>query len=182
MIYFTSDQHFDHINVIKYCTRPFNDVNEMNEALIENYNKRVKPNDICYILGDVMMHNTENARNCLRRLHGHKYLVRGNHDPFKDNDPTFEWVKDYFKLRWNHTKFILCHYPFISWNGSERGSYHLHGHQHNIPEYNITMRIAGTRRYDVGVDANDFKPVSIEEIIVFFEEGDTNAQTKETIL
>ena len=171
MIYFTSDLHFDHVNVIKYCARPFKDVDEMNETIIENYNKRVKSNDICYILGDVLMHNTEHARECLKRLNGHKYLVRGNHDPFKDNDPAFEWIKDYYKLRWNHKKFILCHYPFISWDGKERGiSYHLHGHQHNTPTYNHDMRAAGIKRYDVGVDANNFTPVSIEEIVAFFEE------------
>lgn len=170
MIYFTSDLHFDHINVIKYCARPFNDVNEMNETIIKNYNKRVKSNDFCYILGDIMMYNTEYARECLNRLNGHKYLINGNHDFFKNDSVIFEWIKDYFKLRWNHKKFILCHYPFVSWDGSEHGSYCLHGHQHNKPEYNIQQRAAGIKRYDVGVDANEFKPVSIEEIIRFFEE------------
>lgn len=170
MIYFTSDLHFDHINVIKYCARPFNDVNEMNETIIDNYNKRIKNNDTCYILGDVMMRDTEHAKECLKRLNGHKYLVKGNHDFLKDDSVYFEWIKDYYKLRWNHKKFILCHYPFVSWDGSERGSYCLHGHQHNVPEYNMQQRANGIKRYDVGVDANHFTPVSIEEIVAFFEE------------
>ena len=169
MLYFTSDLHFDHQNIIKYCNRPFGSVEEMNETIIANWNKTVRAKDTCYILGDVFMYNTENARKCLERLHGHKYLVRGNHDPFKDSDPAFGWIKDYFKLRWDHKKFILCHYPFVSWDGEAKGSYHLHGHQHNEPIYNIAQRVNGLKRFDVGVDANDFKPVSIEGIIAFFD-------------
>ena len=170
MYYFTSDLHFDHKNIIKYCDRPFASVEEMNETLIENFNKTVRQKDTCFILGDILMYDSDNARRCLERLHGHLYLVRGNHDPFKDNDSRFGWVKDYFKLRFDHKKFILCHYPFLSWDGMARGiSYHLHGHQHNKPEYNIQQRADGLKRYDVGVDANGFKPVSLEEIVTFFE-------------
>lgn len=175
MFYFTSDLHFDHKNIIKYCNRPFESVEKMNETIIENYNKRVRDKDICYILGDVMMYNTESARECLNRLNGYKYLVNGNHDFLKDNGTIFEWIKDYYKLRWNHKKFILCHYPFLSWDGMDKGSYCLHGHQHNAPEYNQEMRAAGTKRYDVGVDANNFTPVSIEEIIAFFEDQNEKA-------
>ena len=169
MIYFTSDLHFDHINIIQYCARPFTNVNEMNETIVENYNRRVRKNDICYILGDVMMRNTESARECLNRLNGHKFLLNGNHDFLKDNGTVFEWIKDYYKLRWNHKKFILCHFPFVSWDNMEKGSYCLHGHQHNTSEYNNEMRAAGIRRFDVGVDANNFTPVSIEEIVAFFD-------------
>ena len=182
MFYFTSDLHFDHQNIIKYCNRPFESVEEMNETIISNFNKTVRAKDTCYILGDVLMYDTENARKCLNRLHGHLYLVRGNHDPFKDDDPAFGWVKDYFKLRWDHKKFILFHYPIVSWDGQARGiSYHLHGHSHNAPEYNIEQRAAGLKRYDVGVDANRFKPVSAEEIIAFFDEkGEENELEKQT--
>ena len=174
MFYFTSDLHFDHQNIIKYCNRPFESVEEMNETIIANWNKTVRAKDTCYILGDVFMYNTEHARECLERLHGHKYLILGNHDPFSETPvpgPVFEWVKYYFKLRWDHKKFILFHYPIVSWDGAARDiSYHLHGHSHNGPEYNIEQRAAGLKRYDVGVDANHFKPVSIEEIVAFFEE------------
>ena len=89
MYYFTSDLHFDHANIIKYCARPFSSTEEMNETLIENFNKTVRPKDTCFILGDVLMYDSDNARKCLARLHGHLYVVRGNHDPFKDNDPRF---------------------------------------------------------------------------------------------
>lgn len=175
MFFFTSDLHFDHKNIIKYCNRPFESVEEMNETIISNFNKTVRSKDTCYILGDIMMYNTEHARECLSRLHGNIYLVRGNHDPeWQDDGTVFGWIKDYFKLRWDHQKFILCHYPFISWDGMEKGSYHLHGHQHNKPDYNIEQRAANIKRYDVGVDANGFKPVSIERIIAFFKEDMIN--------
>lgn len=175
MIYFTSDLHFDHMNILSYCARPFATVQEMNETIIENYNRRVKAKDVCYILGDTMIRDTDNAKECLRRLNGRKYLVNGNHDFFKDDGTVFEWIKDYYKLRWNHKKFILCHYPFLSWDGMNNGSYCLHGHQHNKPEYNNGMRAAGLKRYDVGVDANQFAPVSIEDIIAFFEDQNEKA-------
>ena len=171
MYYFTSDLHFGHKNIIKYCNRPFETVEEMNEKLIENFNKTVRAKDTCYILGDVMMFDTKEAQECLNRLHGHLFLVRGNHDNMiKDNDPRFGWVKEYFTFRNDHEKFILCHYPFVTWNGSERGSYHLHGHQHNNLVYNIQQHMTGLRRFDVGVDANEYKPVSFEEIIEFFKQ------------
>jgi calcineurin-like phosphoesterase family protein len=170
MIYFTSDLHFGHNNIIKYCNRPFKSTEEMDETIIERWNKTVRAKDTCYILGDVFMYNTEHNIKCLERLHGHIYLVRGNHDPFRDNDSHFGWIKDYFKLRMDHRKFILCHFPILSWDGMERGiSYHLHGHQHNPASYNEEQRYRGIKRYDVGVDANNFTPISIEEIVAFFD-------------
>ena len=170
MFYFTSDLHFGHKNIIKYCNRPFETVEEMNETIIKNFNKTVKAGDTCYILGDIMMYDTEETQKCLNRLHGHIYLVRGNHDNMiKDNDLRFGWVKEYFTFRYNKEKFILCHYPFVTWNGSEHGSYDLHGHQHNNLVYNMQQRFTGLRRFDVGVDANNFTPVSVEEIIAFFQ-------------
>ena len=108
----------------------------------------------------------------LQQLNGRKYLVRGNHDQFVDKTSFdrswFEWVKDYHGLSYQKQQFILFHYPLAEWNRAHHGSIHLHGHQHNKPEYNITNAELGFLRYDVGVDANDMTPVSIEEILQFF--------------
>ena len=68
---------------------------------------------------------------------------------------------------WNNQKFVLFHYPIAEWADYYKGAIHLHGHQHNTPAYNIQQAEAGIRRYDVGVDANDFKPVSIDAIEAF---------------
>lgn len=175
MIYFTSDLHFWHRNAIKYQNRPFVSVDDMNEKLIEYWNGTVRDNDEVYVLGDVTMLRPERAMDVLSRLRGRKYLVRGNHDYFlakKTFDPVacgVEWVKDYYELRWKNRLFVLCHYPFLSWNRHLYGSYNLHGHMHNFAEYNVQNREKGLRQYDVGVDANGYRPVSVVSVINFFE-------------
>lgn len=172
MIFFTSDQHFFHANAIANSKRRFSDVEEMNEVLIRNWNESVQPEDEIYILGDFTMKGPGFAMRALKVLNGKKYLVRGNHDRFWDKS-TFdfsllEWVKDYHILKYKDIYFVLFHYPILSWNHMYRGSIHLHGHQHNPPSYNEENRRMGLRRYDVGVDANDMRPVSVEHILDFF--------------
>lgn len=173
MIYFTSDLHFGHENVIRHAGRPFLSAREMDETLIQNWNRRVDPQDEIYILGDLTMKGAAYAEGILRRLNGRKYLVCGNHDHFVhqqsfDRD-LLEWVGDYCELNYEGRTFVLFHYPILEWSRFFRGAYHLHGHQHNGPDYNQINRTAGLRRFDVGVDANGFAPVSIQEIIDFFE-------------
>lgn len=172
MIYFTSDLHFYHKNVIKHANRPYSDEDEMNVGIISNWNKKVKEEDEIYILGDFTMKGTEYATAVLKRLNGKKYLIKGNHDKFATQETfdnsLFEWVKDYYELQYKNTTFILFHYPIEEWNHYFRGSIHLHGHQRNSPEYNIKNRESGLKRYDVGVDANKMSPVSVDEILEFF--------------
>jgi calcineurin-like phosphoesterase family protein len=174
MIYFTSDLHFYHEKIIHHCNRPFRDAQEMNEIIIKNWNNTVSPDDEVYILGDVTMKGPEQAFAVLSRLSGKKYLLRGNHDSFVENSEwqqyawLFQWVKDYAELTWENRQFVLFHYPLAEWNGFYKGAIHLHGHQHNKPVYNHQQLQAGLLRYDVGVDANGFKPVSAEEMIKFF--------------
>lgn len=80
MIWVTSDNHFDHKNIIKYCNRPFKDVNEMNETMIKNWNNVVKPNDTVYHLGDFALTSAKRYEYFLSRLHGHIIIILGNHD------------------------------------------------------------------------------------------------------
>jgi len=180
MIYFTSDLHFYHENAIKFTDRPYSNADEMNEALIENWNRRIHPNDEVYILGDVTMQGPLKAMAVLRHLNGRKYLVRGNHDLFVDKqafDKTiFEWVKDYHRLNIDKKQLILFHFPIEDWDRKKYGSIHLHGHIHSTPEYNLENAKNGILRYDVGVDANNMMPVSIEEIFEFFK--DTKGETE----
>ena len=79
-LYVTSDTHFNHKNIIKYCNRPFNDVYEMNETLINNWNSVVTPEDIIYHLGDFGFGTKEELQEIFDRLNGYKYLIMGNHD------------------------------------------------------------------------------------------------------
>lgn len=172
MIYFTSDLHFYHDNIIRHVNRPFYNVEEMNKRLIKNWNERISYNDEVYILGDITMKGPDLAIKIISQLRGKKYLVRGNHDKFcqhsEFNMELFGWIKDYAEIVYNNTKFILFHYPIMEWNNFFRGSIHLHGHQHNYIEYNYQNLTQGIRRYDVGVDANNMAPVSADEIIEFF--------------
>lgn len=172
MIYFTADTHFAHGNIIQMANRPFHSVEEMNKALIQNWNAKVSDNDDIYILGDFTLKGPLLANELLKQLHGMKMCLRGNHDRFIERQSfrqnAFVWVKDYFELCWQQQYFILSHYPLLSWNGMWRGSFNLHGHCHNKMEYNLANRAAGVRRIDVGVDAFGMAPVSIEEVLTFF--------------
>lgn len=175
MIYFTADLHFHHQNAIPHSKRPFSCVEEMDCVLAENWNRRVGPRDEIYILGDLTLKGADRAAEILRRLNGQKYLIRGNHDRFTRQasflPEQFAWVGDYCELCRDSRWLILCHYPLLEWNRCRYGSLHLHGHRHGQPEDNERNRAAGILRYDVGVDANGFAPVSLPEILAFFGIG-----------
>ncbi len=138
MIYFTSDTHFWHKNILKYCPRPYNDSQGMNEGLIENWNNMITDDDEVYHLGDVAMGGDVDAvADIMNRLNGRKYLIRGNHDKImgrhsKKHGETpsnyFQWVRNYHEMEVEDEemdvkqKIILCHYPLQVWNHSHHGS------------------------------------------------------------
>jgi len=159
---FTADPHYYHKNLSIH--RGFNSVEEMNELMIDNHNKKVTKHDHIYILGDFSFGTVEQTLEILNRLNGNKYLIIGNHDEkmLKSREVVskFAWVKDYYKLRHNGLKIILSHYPFYKWNCSHYGSLMFHGHIH---ESKLDIEIKNL--YNVGVDVNCFEPVSLEEIL-----------------
>lgn len=176
MIFFTSDTHFWHKNILKYCPRPYKDVEAMNEGLINNWNADVGEDDEVYHLGDFAFGTVPQICDILKRLNGKKYLIRGNHDKVMEkkggpnrlwNSPKvwFQWVKDYHELEVKDEemdvvqKIILCHYPFQVWNHSHHGSWHLHGHCHGTLPSKDSMS-----RLDVGVDQRWMRPISYEGI------------------
>lgn len=173
MVYVTSDLHFFHRNIIKHCERPFDSIEDMNETLILLWNDTVNCDDEVYILGDVTLKGQDIARQYLRMLNGTKYLIRGNHDKFAVdsdwlvNEGLVGWVKDYYEMSYLNEFIVMCHYPFAEWNRKRKGSFCLHGHLHSKKEYNIMQKKQGIRRFDVGVDANDYSPVSIDDILKF---------------
>lgn len=155
-IFFTADTHFGHKNIIRYEKRPYNSVEQMDRALITNWNNVVGPRDRVYVLGDFAFRG---GKDIIWKLNGKKFLVKGNHDREVDG---FEWVKDYCYLKSNYGHFALFHYPIVSWEGKSHGSIHLHGHTHSRTPNNIQ---AGDKIYNVGVDTNNYRPVSIDEIL-----------------
>lgn len=136
----------------------------MNEALIKNWNSVVSPNDTVYILGDVFFCQPSEAAQILSRLNGKKHLVYGNHDKqIKSNRHVQQYFEvihpDLYEKKIEDHFVTMCHYPMMSWNKSFHGSFQLHGHIHGKQPFTGQMR-----RYDVGVDANGYAPVSWETI------------------
>lgn len=158
MIYFTSDLHFGHLNVIKYDNRPFSSIEEMDEALIQNWNSVVTNKDIVYLLGDVSFHKPIDTINILNRLNGHIHLIKGNHDN-KNRLPLerFMSVNDLLEVSFMTEKIVLCHFPLRSWNKMHHGTWHLHGHCHG------SIKAIG-RSLDVGTSCNDYRPISFLQV------------------
>lgn len=157
MVWFTSDTHLGHRNIIKYCNRPFESVEEMNERLINNINEKIAPKDILYHLGDFCMGDMKAYRekiNCNRI-----FLIKGNHDKQIDYKlKLFEGVYDLKDIVYYNRTFVLCHYSMRVWNKKHHGAIHLYGHSHNtIDNYDLSM--------DVGVDAMNYYPITAYEII-----------------
>jgi calcineurin-like phosphoesterase family protein len=156
-LFFSSDTHFCHANILKYCGRPFSNVHEMNEAIIANWNKTVTNNDIVYFLGDFGLGPKSMLKEILSRLKRKKIiLISGNHDKGKASmlDIGFDEVHDYAEIKYQNKKIFLSHCPMWSY-------YHsiiLCGHIHN------TFKING-HIINVGQDVWGFKPVSIKTIL-----------------
>jgi calcineurin-like phosphoesterase family protein len=168
-IFFTSDTHFNHHNIIKYENRPFSNVEEMNEALINNWNEVVSKKDIIFILGDFIFKHMSFNELC-SKLNGKKFFVRGNHDYAKEANG---WP-DIIELNLKGEAFlVLTHYPMLSWNRSFHGSWNLFGHTHSKYIYD-NSRLA----LNVGTDCHNFRPISYLEvkkkILTIKEECDEN--------
>ncbi len=111
---------------------------------------------------------TEQANEIIRKMNGKKILIKGNHDKLYDEN-LFDEISDFITISSNGAYFALMHYPMLSWPKKDSGSIQLHGHIHTRKEYNLQNKKDGIRRYDVGVDANNFYPVSVKQILEFFE-------------
>lgn len=120
---------------------------------------------------DLEKHIYTDAKEVLEQLHGRKYLIKSSHDRFADQETfdksAFVWIKDYYELNYQNERFILFHYPIEEWNHFFRSSIHQHGHQHNHADHNQQNLERGLRRFDVGIDANNMSPVSINDILAF---------------
>jgi calcineurin-like phosphoesterase family protein len=181
-IWFTSDPHFGHANIIKYSNRPYSvpildkfnkpvldddgkpkvflDVDRMDQEMIRNWNSVVGPDDTVYIIGDFSMgkgHRT--ADFYLDQLNGIKHLIWGNHDP-EETRTNLHWASSqpYLEIKLDGFFIVLCHYSMRVWNRSHRNSLMLYGHSHgSLP--------GDAQSLDVGMDCWDLKPVSLKEIL-----------------
>lgn len=171
-IYITSDEHYGHRNIITYCNRPFLDTDHMREALINRFNEKVPANKnvLTIHLGDMFWNSvTESeAITIMSRLNGRHAFIYGNHDELIEKSPAlremFDWVKGENKnsaihsVNFDNTKIVMSHYAMRVWDRSHKGSVMVFGHSHN------ELPVDG-KSFDVGVDAHDFYPWSLDEIV-----------------
>jgi calcineurin-like phosphoesterase family protein len=166
--FFTADTHFNHPEIIRHCGRPFLSIQEMNETIIKNWNLKVGPKDLVYHLGDFCFGNRKDHLNYLSRLNGRVILILGNHDSVGDpKNYGFSEKHKMLEVKIEKQHITLCHYAMRVWAKSHYDAWMLYGHSHNcLPPEGKT--------WDVGVDANDFTPLSFEEIKKIMEARPSN--------
>jgi len=174
MIFFTSDTHFGHANIIKYCSRPFSSVKEMDETIIANWNAIVAPGDLVYHLGDFALASAGYTESILKRLNGQIHLCRGSHDKsalFPQCRKHFASVRTYQTVKRGGHYIFLSHCIHKVWHKSHHGSWHLFGHSHGgMDEYAASEG----KLLDVGVDSHNFTPLTLEQIEEIMNERPLN--------
>ena len=182
-VYFTSDTHFGNENIIRFCGRPFRNAEEMNTELIRRWQETVPEDGIVFHLGDFAHGNAHLWNDILSVLPGRKFLILGNHDMkwsmAKGNNlfpclrPNymghFEFVAQQMTIRIDGQTVMLNHNPFLCYGGSYRDVWQLFGHVHSGSASHTgldhpRLRMLFPLQYDVGVDNNDFRPVSFVEV------------------
>lgn len=171
-IWFTADTHFCHDNIVRFSGRPFTGAAEMNEELIRRWNETVPEDGIVFHLGDFCMGGSRDWNDIMYRLNGKIYLILGNHDMKTVRQgfmQRFELVTQQMSIRVGGQSIILNHNPFLCYGGSYRDVWQLFGHVHSGPLSKTGLDIPRLKmlfplQYDVGVDNNDFRPVSFAEV------------------
>lgn len=167
MIYVISDLHLGHANIIKYCNRPFATVDEMNSALIKNWNDIVKPEDTVYFLGDFALGPKEAFRRFTACLNGHKHFIFGNHDHISRSqvlEAGWESAQYQMTVEYKGYTFQLQHHPDTDVPADRILVY---GHVHEKTATNVPHK-----SFCACVEVNDYKPVTLDYIIDNFEMRD----------
>jgi calcineurin-like phosphoesterase family protein len=159
--FFTSDTHFGHSNIIKYCNRPFSSSWEMDKQLATNWNSVVGPDDVVYHLGDFAFGREatqEYISKLAKQLNGQIHLINGNHEKLAHSIKwRFASIKDYDEIEVEKQRIVLFHYGLRTWHHDLRGVWHLYGHSHGgLEPYGKSL--------DIGVDSWKFTPVSFARL------------------
>ena len=153
--FFTADEHYGHKNIIKYCNRPFSSAEEMDDLLIENHNSVVSENDITIHAGDfsIRTNKDEVYQRYIEKLNGRHIFLRGSHDKWlpRHHDLSI------FEKNIEGQHIVICHYALRVWSRSHYNSWQLYGHSHG------KLAPQG-KQWDVGVDNNNYFPVSFDQI------------------
>lgn len=181
-VFFTSDLHFGHENVLRFDNRPFASVEEMDAELVRRWNAKVGKGDLVYVLGDLIWKSRNgDAHNLIRSLNGQIILIKGNHDRFLHNAQaraSLAGIKDYDDIcvtleDGSVRRCILSHYFIPFYNGHRHQAIHLHGHSHFTDEADLELKMAkelnesGFKNeiYNVGCMYWDYAPVTLDEIL-----------------
>ena len=184
MNYFISDLHFGHTNCLAFDNRPFTNIVEHDNQLIQNWNETVGIDDDVYILGDISWYNSTKTIEIFKQLNGRLHLIKGNHDTTALKNPElraiFVEITDYKELFIDkNISIVLCHYPIPCFKNHFYGWYHLYGHVHSSFEWNMmenTKRLM-TELYDkqckmfnVGamMPYINYTPRTLEQIINYY--------------
>ena len=188
-IFFTSDTHFRHARIIELSHRPFESVQEMDETIISNFNEQAGPEDTIFHLGDACLGKLEDSLPCISEINASVVLVPGNHDRMSDayhhKGDREAKVQRFIDMYLEHfslvlpdarthvigvgdQQFSISHYPFEGDHFMEdrfpemrpvdQGFPLLHGHVHEMWKFN-------GRQFNVGVDVNDFRLVTEDEVL-----------------
>lgn len=152
MYFFTADEHYGHANIIRYCNRPFKSVDEMNEDIIRKHNAVVMTDDVVIHAGDFSLAKVEIASKYVAKLNGHHIFLQGSHDHWLPRSALQIWEKNIDGIY-----VVVCHYAMRTWARSHYNSWQLYGHSHG------TLPPIG-KQWDIGVDNNDFYPVSFKKL------------------
>ena len=174
MIYFTSDLHFGHKNVIRFDNRPFATIEQMDEEIIKRWNNKVKDDDTVYVLGDISWYNDNKTCEILSQLSGKKHLIKGNHDKISANMRKYFYsINNYLEIKVDDKDVVLCHYPITFFNKHHYGAYMIYGHVHVTQEWDIVENVKRQlEKLDIKCNMfncfcglYDYYPVSLTEIV-----------------
>lgn len=181
-VFITSDTHFGHSNIIKYCNRPFSDIRSHDDTLIYNINQYVRPNDLLIHCGDFSFGHVEQYR--YRIKCNNIILLLGNHDckrgTTKENYKCFQSVYSHglavertLQYKGEKYPFLFNHYCMMVWNKSHHGVMHCYGHSHSNLEPIMNKLFPNRFSIDVGVDnayklLGEYRPFKLEEILKIF--------------
>lgn len=187
-IWFTSDIHAFHKNILKHCperqkicgAKDENDVEAWDKWMIEKWNSTISKKDMVYILGDFAFGSPENVRKLLDKLHGKKFLILGNHDKSSEHlDNYFVQITQQKLVTFKKSNFdfldedfqvFMCHYPMVTWASKHYGVINTHGHCHGrLDDYN---EASTDLRVDVGIDGKlaNLNFITLEQLYRYFKE------------
>lgn len=164
--YIISDTHFNHYNIIKYCNRPFNDVNDMNKSIIDNWNSIVNKDDIVYHLGDFFLGSKFELKDIVSKLNGQIYLIKGNHDRLttKSYEDSGMIVLKGAPIILDEYKVMLSHKPLPD-SMIKKGYINVHGHIHDKKLEDIyDDSFSKFKHINVSCDVIDFRPILMEDL------------------